>query len=42
MHTKPGVAEQFINDVKECTAYIVANPTAQGAKTVAIHKLTIK
>lgn len=26
MHTKPGVADQFINDVKEATKELLKNP----------------
>lgn len=27
MHTKPGVAEKFVTDIKECIVEILKNPT---------------
>lgn len=37
VHTKPGVADRFIKDVKECTATIMANPNEKPGGQAVIY-----
>ena len=37
LHTKKGVAERFINDVRECTAEIMKDPKAKPTGTAALY-----
>ena len=37
LHTKKGVAEKFIKDVRECTAEIMKDPTAKPTGTAAMY-----